>query len=229
MLMSVPAYAEYIGPMSAPSSPTANTGRRGGCNGESATELTVLAPQSHVGQTVSSHPTLAWYVPEATPTPLEVYIYDITDREQRSLTYKAELTSTPGIMTLPLPEEHIGLEVGHRYVWQVVLLCNPNRPSGALITSTELEVVPHSIELDNQLRQLNETEYTDLNTLYRQRSEIYAEAGIWYDAFADALYYASIGDRSSLFALLNDLNAIETAGNAPNDSLSSVIDAIRSE
>jgi hypothetical protein len=226
-LIAAPAWASYTPPApSAPSGPTANTGRRGGCLGEAEAELTTLAPRSHVGHTVSPRPTLAWFVPEEQPIPIEIFIYDITDANPRDLIYKTELTSTPGLMTFTLPVESPGLEVGHRYFWQVVLLCNPNRPSSALIATAEFDVISPSSEIEAQMHPLNRVIYDDLGTFYRQRSRLYADSGVWYDAIADALH-PSVTDRSTAIALLDALAEYESSQELPHESLNAVIAALR--
>jgi hypothetical protein len=51
------------------SGPRRTTGggtRGGGCEQQGEIDLTVLAPQTHIGQTASDHPTLVWYVPDGT-------------------------------------------------------------------------------------------------------------------------------------------------------------------
>lgn len=230
LLIATPSWAGYtpVEP-SAPSSPTTNTGRRGGCTGDLAAGLTVLAPKNHVGRTLSSHPTLAWFVPDEQPMPLELSIYDITEEGQRQLVYRTEMSSTEGVMALTLPEDYVGLEIGHRYTWQVVLLCNPNRPSSALVASTEMEVIPHTADLDTQLRQLNEAEDVGSDRFYQERSKLYANAGIWYDAIADALQQSSSSEISSILTLLDELAQYESSQNTPNEDLSSVIGALRSQ
>lgn len=230
LLAAPPAWAGYA-PVdsSAPSGPTINTGRRGGCGGDASADLATLAPKSHVGQTVSSHPTLVWYVPDADPMSLEFFLYDITEPRQRQLIYKSEMVSTPGIMSTSLPSEQSGLEAGRRYFWQVVLLCNPNRPSSALVASAELEVVAPSMDLGGQINQISGIESTDPNAFYQRRSALYAEAGIWYDAIADSLHPALAGDRTTTVELLTNLSEYEASRNSPIELLQSVIEAIRAQ
>lgn len=229
LLIATPAWADYTpSAPSAPSSPTTNTGRRGGCLGESAAELSVLAPKGHVGQTVSSHPTLVWYIPEDQPTPLEFFLYDTTEPGQRQLVYKTALTSTPGLMSLTLPDEQPGLEVGHQYSWQVVLLCNPNRPSSALVTTAALEVIDLPTDLSNQLSQLDSTRSADLDSYYQQQSDLYADAGVWYDALAVLLQQSSASSEPAVLSLLNELLAYEASHNNPDDVLQTVVQALQS-
>lgn len=191
LALELPAWAGYIPPRR-PSAPggggTTTTGRRGGCQGDEAASLTALAPQSHVGQTISTHPTFAWYVPTLPATnatnslsiPVEFQLYTPTATGQQVI-YETQLPGTSGIMSLSVPDDQPGLEVGKIYHWQVVLLCNPNRPSSALVTGAQIEVVDAS-----QFPELSQTD--DLDTTDRsQQANRYAEAGLWYDAIAEAV------------------------------------------
>lgn len=174
LLITNTALAEYKPPANQkpPSSRTTSTVARGGCEGSGGTSLTALAPYSHIGQTVSTHPTFAWYVPDAQSYPLELrlYQYDISG-DTKIQTIK--LQSYPGVMTWSIPEEQPGLLVGQRYRWQVVILCNPNRPSNALVTEADIEVVAMPSALANALS-------TTGDRLIR--ANLYAELGLWYDA-----------------------------------------------
>jgi len=174
-----PTWAGYVPPTqpSAPRTPTTTTGRRGGCVGDQATSLTALAPQSHVGQTVSSRPAFAWYVPDTSSLPMEFYLYETIEDSNR-LVYRAEMFSVPGIMSLMLPEAEPGLQVGQSYQWKVVLLCNPNRPSSALVVESQIDVVEMSGELQTNLQRVSDRQ---------ERAELYAASGLWYDAVAETL------------------------------------------
>lgn len=182
LLITTPtiALAEYKKP-SQPSAPdpattTTTTTRTGGCSNNSATELTAIAPYSYVGQTVSTHPTFAWFVPDTQPYPLEFQLYQQNASGKRQEIYKASLQSTPQFMKISLPKQR-GLSVGQKYVWQVILMCNPNETSEALVTKAEIEVVAPSKAIEQQLAIVKPT----------QKAKIYAASGLWYDAWAEAL------------------------------------------
>lgn len=177
LLLSSTAWAGYV-PPSQPSAPrggnTTTTGRRGGCEGDQSSSLTVLAPVSHIGQTTSGHPTFAWYAPNLPGIPIEFFLFS----ERGSILYRQQLDSVPGIMSLTLPENLPALQAGESYRWQVVLLCNPNRPSSAIVAQAELRVVPLPPGLERSLPSLPNAAV---------RSSQLAEAGLWYDAFALAM------------------------------------------
>lgn len=213
LMNAAPAFAQYRpSGSSRPRSPTTTTGRRGGCS-DSQTALTVLAPQNYVGQTASSHPTFAWYVPDEQPVMMEFHLYQYTASD-RELIHKVEMQSQPGMMSLMLPTDHPGLQVGQQYLWQAVLLCNPNRPSGAIVAKAELTVLGLPSELEAALAQ------TD-NPL--QRADLYAEAGFWYDAFAEALQGSGTSAEVTQVSLLEDLSRSETTNGVQHLQLQQVI------
>lgn len=189
-------------PPSNPTSPTTSTtggGTRGGCGQQSAITLTVLAPEKYVGQTVSNRPTFAWYVPEGPSRPLEFSLYEVRANQRPRLLYRVPMESTPRLMTYRLPETVAALTAGQQYFWQVRLLCNPARPSSALVAGATVEVVARPAELaaagvggDRQLqaRQL-------------------AQLSLWYDALDLALQSPANG---YWLQLLNDLAQAEETG-----------------
>jgi Domain of Unknown Function (DUF928) len=199
--------AEYKPPpnQKPPSGYTDSSGVRGGCRaiGNSG-ELTLLAPVSHVGQTSSPHSTFAWFVPNYQSMPIEFSIYEFDTSDQpKKLAYKHQLQSLPGIMKLSLPQEQQGLKVGKRYLWQVEILCNNNRPSRNPLARAEIEVVPMPQTLKTAL----------LNTTDRsQKVYLYAAAGMWYDALREALAFSANGQSGKIVAtLLQDLANLEKA------------------
>lgn len=190
-------------PSANPSSPSESgtTGKRGGCTGETETVLTALAPYKHTGQTISTHPTFAWFVPDSQSFPMEVRLYRYDTNGGRELLQTMELQSVPGIMKQSLPEDKPGLSVGERYLWQVVIFCDRNQPSGNLVTEAEIDVVEMPADLETALA-------TTTDSI--ERAKLYAEAGVWYDAIAEALGTPeSTRTREYVLGLLDDLIRVE--------------------
>lgn len=193
-------------------------GRRGGCTGDAQISLTALAPQSHVGQTASTHPTFAWFVPDAQPYEIIFQLYEYGSSGSRNVIQEIPLQSSPGIMTLSLPKDKPGLSVGQRYGWRVVLLCNPNSPSSALVAGADIDVVQTPGIFSDSIDPL-------------ERAKQYAEAGLWYDALAEVL--ASGNEASILLEdLLKDLAELENLQAAENGSeqsqrLTQVVEELR--
>lgn len=169
------ALAKYTPPKnpSAPKETGTNTTRGGSCEANSAAALTALVPYSHVGQTISGHPTFAWFVPDRTPHPLQFRLFSSTGQPL----YRTEMQSQPGIMSVALPSNLPQLSIGQSYQWQVVLICDRNVPSRNVVATAEIQVVEAAAPLQAQLAAAQ----TPL-----QRIDLYAQAGLWYDAIAEA-------------------------------------------
>jgi hypothetical protein len=187
---------------SAPKNPTTTTGRRGGCLGNAKTTLTALAPRTHVGQTISTHPVFAWFVPDLQPLPMKFRLYKYGSNGDRQLVKQIELQSSPGIVKVALPKNEPGLAVGQTYNWQVVLLCNPNHPSSALVTGAQIKVV----EMPPALRPALTTTRDAI-----ARAELYAQAGFWYNALGEALASEKSRAKALQLTLLEDLANLEKA------------------
>lgn len=173
------ALAEYAPPpdQKPPSGYSQSTGSRGGCEVNTQTSLTTLAPHKHIGRTASTHPTFAWFVPVSKPYPLEFTLYNYVSSGNIQLFYKTQLKSSPGIMKLSLPKNNPGLAFGERYIWRVAILCDPNHPSSDLVASSEIEVVKMLPSLSSEIDRVGD----------RSKISLLAASGLWYDYLAEAL------------------------------------------
>jgi hypothetical protein len=124
---------------------TTTTGVRGSCeDSKTPLSLTAIAPLSHVGQTSSAQPTLAWYVPNQKAYNLEVRLLQADDATQRrTVVWQSPkgLRSSFGVMQQQLPKT-VNLTPNTTYIWQVTLFCNPNRPSQDQTTEVPMQLVP---------------------------------------------------------------------------------------
>lgn len=176
-----------------------DAGTTRGCSG-GGMPLTVLASRNYVGRTISRHPTFAWFVPhDSASKPTEFTIYEWVPGGKPKEVHKMPLQSSPGIMKLsPFSEHEPGLQPGKEYLWQVVIHCDPDNPSGDLVSEASLEVVgmPTTILQSKLNKAINSVE----------KANIYAEAGLWYNALGEALQLAEaskLGEVGS--TLLNEL------------------------
>jgi hypothetical protein len=186
-----------------PRSNTGSTGSRGGCSRVSKVTLTALAPQKYIGQTVSTRPTFAWFVPDSQSYKMEFALYEYTSGDKKELLKKVELDSKPGIMKLSLPESVPDLTVGKTYFWQVAVLCNENSPSADLRASAELEIIPLRTDVQRLLDTVKEP---------LQRADIYANSGLWYEALNEALKADNTPQsRTTISTLLEKLANFETS------------------
>ncbi|MBD2491233.1 DUF928 domain-containing protein [Aulosira sp. FACHB-615] len=174
-----------------------NSSRTNECSGSPNISLTALAPFSHVGQTASLQPTFAWFAPNAQGREIEFSLYEYVDGKVK-LIYKTQTQSSPGIIKFSLADKKISLTVGNKYLWQVALLCNPNHPSEDLLVRAEVEVVEMPISFKNALLRTKEIP---------QRSKLYAEQGLWYDALAETLMNSV--NKASTLNLLLELSKLE--------------------
>lgn len=180
-----------------------------GCSGGNM-PLTVLASRKYVGRTISRHPTLAWFVPrDSASKPIEFTIYEWVPDGKPKEVRKISLQSSPGVMKLsPFFKNELGLQPGKEYLWQVVVHCDQDNPSGDLVSEASLEVVgmpPTTVQ-----SKLNKA----INSV--EKANIYARAGLWYNALDEALKLAEasrLGEVGS--TLVNDLAKSEALNTTP--------------
>jgi hypothetical protein len=180
---------------------------KGSCSEQAATRLTALAPYSHPGQSTNSHPTFAWHIPDPEPYPVlfRLYEYNATQRDGKGKTIAKEtLSSTPGIMTYVLPSDAPSLTAGQKYIWQAILVCNPNSPSESLVTEARINIVNPSSEITTQPNNTSEVNPA-------AQADIYAQAGLWYDALAEAV---SLPNKAVTTKLIRQLAALEEQNHA---------------
>ena len=196
------ALAEYTPPKkpSAPKETGTNTTRGGSCEANSAERLTALVPFSHVGETISGHPTFTWFVPDRTSRPLQFRLFTRSGQ----LLYKTEMESQPGIMSVALPANGPQLSIGQSYQWQVVLVCDRNVPSRNVVATAEIQVVQPAASLQTQLAAAQTPQ---------QRIDLYAEAGLWYDTIAEAR--KASGTSQSQASVLELLDALASSEAEP--------------
>ncbi|MGL5078759.1 MAG: DUF928 domain-containing protein [Waterburya sp.] len=113
IVVSQTAFAEYRKPKNSnnntPKAESTNiAGIRGAdsCSPDTSISLTTLAPQNHTGQTVSTAPTFAWYVPQQNTSSLRFIIYEYDSKNYKNLGKKLleiPMITSSGIMTYSLP------------------------------------------------------------------------------------------------------------------------------
>ncbi|MFL9458600.1 MULTISPECIES: DUF928 domain-containing protein [Nostocales] len=183
-----PAIAGYVPPRSQkpPSDYTTSGGPRG-CPGEQI-PLTVLAPKAHVGHTASKHPTFAWF--SYSPRNTEFWLFEFeANGKPKQVGEPIKLQALKGINKYSLPENHPGLSVGKRYLWQVAISC----PNGNLMQKAEFTVVEMSSDIKS-----NQPKTGNIS----QRANFYAERGLWYDALGEALSVVPPGELGAVGAAL---------------------------
>lgn len=206
---SMPVRAGYVPPDDArpPDARTSSSGGRHCGASQDGLRLTAMAPQSHVGQTVSSHPTFVWFVPAARPLSGELQIWELSEAGvHRILKTAHTFSSTQGFMSFTLPESVDGLQPNKDYAWQVLLRCG-RRLSEVSRVRTQITVV------SDAERSLPPPETSQL-----EQAEQYARVGLWYDAFG-LVSIEPLDDAAETFrrSLLQDLAELEASSEDPAD------------
>jgi Domain of Unknown Function (DUF928) len=180
-----------------------DAGTTRGCSGGDL-PLTVLASRNYVGQTTSRQPTFAWFVPrDSASKPMRFVIYELVPNGNPNAIHTLSLQSSPGVMKLSPFSNTLELQPGKEYLWQVVIQCDPDNPSGDLVSQTILKVVTMPASVQSTLKR---------TVSGAKRANIYAEAGLWYDALGEALTLAEASKLGTLgSALLNDLAQSEAS------------------
>ncbi|MGL6343231.1 MAG: DUF928 domain-containing protein [Waterburya sp.] len=207
MTITTSAVAEYKKPSttSAPDSKTTTSAAsRGGCLNKNNTELTAIAPYSHVGQTTSTHPTFAWFIPDGEYFPLEFHLLEDTGNAKPKTIYKQNLASSPGIMYLTLPPNQPDLAVGKKYRWQLVMRCTRYL---AVVVMAEMEVITPTPEFETELSKTSGT---------ARRADVYAQTGLWYDALKISLEAGEFQRAELQNKLIQELITLETDSNNPS-------------
>lgn len=208
--LAAPLYADYRPPdnRTAPRGGRGAAGSRGGCSAEDGSML-LLAPRSHVGRTDSLQPTVSWFIPDTEVYEMELHLYQLDDGDGLTLIERQVMETTPGIMQASLSDDQVELTPGNQYRWRVVVICNPNRPSSALIDEAEMIVVNADVELANELESASEPS---------ARAALYAQEGLWYDAFAQVATVDNAAGADYRQRLLQSLADIELSASSSNQT-----------
>ncbi|MBD6617222.1 DUF928 domain-containing protein [Komarekiella sp. 'clone 1'] len=155
-----------------------------GCPGDGGIPLTLLAPQTYVGETASKRPTFAWFM--STARTVDFMLFEVKPKQLPQIVMKAEeLNSSPGVNKFAFPSTQPELTVGKEYFWQISMLC----PSGLAFVRAEFQVVNIPLALKGSIKSASNS---------TQKVTYLAEQGLWYDAFAEALKYSNQGKLGEL-------------------------------
>ena len=129
--------------------------------------LTALIPQSGLGLTVASHPTLLVYVPPTTATQAHLAL---RDAEHRGLYQsRIQIPESGGIISITLPADSPPLAVDETYHWSLALLCQP--------TQTDMPITHGQIR---RVALSNGGVALDQQPLLSQ-AVAYGRSGVWHD------------------------------------------------
>ncbi len=180
-----------------PSDYSKTTGIRG------CPDFTILAPKTHVGESSSTQPTVAWFLFNtsgksptfASEVELTLYEFNSENRPKR-IGQTISLKILPGAMKQSLSE--IQLTKDKKYLWQVAARCLNGE---VIIQRAEFSIVEMPSSLEKALStQADRAKKVDL----------YAESGLWYDALGEALSLAENGKLGQVGSnLLESLAEVE--------------------
>lgn len=170
-----------------------NSGSRG-CQSQSV-DITPLIPKDHIPTTVSAQPVFLFLVKSKPKLPVH---FSLIEPGVSQPLWEQELTvEKPGVLSVSTPP-HVNLKLGKEYVWNLVVVCNPARPSENWYIRAMVRRIPLSKQLAEKL---------DGAHYYYERASIFALSGIWYDAIATS-YLAQNESKAILYfqQLLTQIN-----------------------
>jgi hypothetical protein len=162
--------------------------------------IDLLAPDGHAGLTTSAMPTLYFYV--SRPISYRTR-FTISAAGQSNPVLEVDIPSpsVTGIYSVRTADYHVRLEPGVLYTWSVSAVVDARAPSRDIVASASLFRVPPDPVLESALA----------NSLPTRRAELYAQAGLWYDAVAAAAETAALDRHTALDALINEVGLAEAA------------------
>lgn len=136
-------------------------------------ELKPLLPKTRIGLTVSDSPTFFVYITRTSLRKAEFWLSDPEKNYQTVYKTNVSLPEMTGIVSFSLPEQADSpkLEVGKKYHWELMVICDPNDPERSMAAEGEIQRVNLSPAVVSQLEK----------AAPQDRAAIYAEAGIWFD------------------------------------------------
>lgn len=136
--------------------------------------LTVLSPQNNVVTTISTHPTLFWYIPQTQAKSARFVVFDIDNQDQAIYQTTLALKGAPGVVKLNLPRT-VRLETGKYYQWELSLDCNPDDSDEAAVVRGWIKPVRLTTQQRNQLAQAKQP---------LKQAEVYAQAAVWQETIS---------------------------------------------
>ncbi len=133
--------------------------------------LCLIVPE-HIGLTISSQPVLYFYQSQLSPYPIEFTLI-----RKQGITPVVETRidppEKPGIQSVRLGDFGARLEPGIEYKWFIAMVPDPLHRSKDILAAGAIELIAEPEKITERLAGADKSE----------ASHIYAEAGIWYDAF----------------------------------------------
>lgn len=136
--------------------------------------IAVLAPHDHSGLTSREQPTLYWYLSDTCPSSIE-----FTFIEANGIAPLVEISLTApqnaGLQALDLAQHGVTLKVGTLYAWSIAFVPDREHRSKDIFAQGGILRVEPGVEVSARLAAASKEHVPD----------IYAEAGLWYDALSE--------------------------------------------
>ena len=144
-------------------------GTRGG---DQAFPFLCLIVPEHVGLTISSQPVLYFYESKTSPYPVE---FTLIQEQGISPIVETRIPplGKPGIQSIRLADYGVHLEPGIQYKWFIALVLDAQHRSKDILAAGGIELIQEVGKIKDELAA----------SPVSQAPNIYAEAGLWYDAF----------------------------------------------
>jgi Domain of Unknown Function (DUF928) len=168
---SKPIKSDDTPTLGSPSRPT----RKGDKCVKGEIELTALVPKNHIGRTVSEYPLFFLYLPKSEAKLAEFVLEDDKGKEIYKTTLKINNLSGVIGVSIPANQNLSPLQIGKNYRWSVALICNTEDRSANVLETGTVRRIELSADIRSQLEKADP----------RQKTFIYAEAGIWQDALSN--------------------------------------------
>ncbi|MEH2078541.1 MAG: DUF928 domain-containing protein [Nostoc sp.] len=148
---------------------TAGGGSRGGsCFLENKETSTPLMPPNKLGLTFAERPTFYWFVPQM---PVQTAHFSLLEDERILYETTFKLPNQSGIIGFTLPAKASSLKVGKKYHWYMSIACSSEELAEEISVDGWVERIQPTADLLKQIARTNP----------KQRSQVYARAGIWYE------------------------------------------------
>ncbi|MGK7954934.1 MAG: DUF928 domain-containing protein [Crocosphaera sp.] len=137
-------------------------------NEDNEPPLVALMPnRENKAKTATDTPTFYGYIPTTTATQGE---FVLVDEDNKEVYYTAfSLPTTPGIMTLEIPET-VNLQPGN-YTWSLMVICDSRYRNRDKYVEGSLEYIAPKQDLENQIK--------DKPSL--EKAEVYANESLWFE------------------------------------------------
>ncbi|MEP0919075.1 DUF928 domain-containing protein [Leptolyngbya sp. DQ-M1] len=166
-----PANAQYNPPKRPGFGSSEGTGTRGDklrlCGERKTASFTTLAPTNHIGETISSRPTLFWYLSSRQTVELKLMQPGV----QKPVFVTTVQVDKPGIVSLELPKTAPELVPEKVYRWSIAVVCEDGTKDALRMA------LIRRVALIPEVKQRLAIAQSD-----QERGQVYAAQDLWYDA-----------------------------------------------